>query len=71
MPDDQGKDLQNVQLTQEEIKILKAMVEGQKAMVWIKKRSGSIATWITLMLGVYLAMTGQFKQWIQSIAQGG
>ncbi len=71
MPDDQGKDLQNVQLTQEEIKILKAMVEGQKAMSWIKKRSGSIATWITLMLGVYLAMTGQFKQWIQSIAQGG
>lgn len=71
MPDDQGKELQNIQLTQEEIKILKAMVEGQKAMTWIKKRSGSIASWITLMLGVYLAMTGQFKQWIQSIVQGG
>ena len=70
MTDDQKK-IEELQLTNEEIKILKQMVEGQKAMRWLKARSGAIAAWVTVMIGAYLAITGQLKQWIQSWVQGG
>lgn len=71
MSDDEPKKIEDLQLTQDEIKILKAMVEGQRAMTWLKKRSGSIAAWLSVMVGAYLALTGQLKQWLQGLLQGG
>lgn len=71
MSDDDLKKIEDLQLTQDEIKILKAMVEGQRAMTWLKKRSGSIAAWLSVMVGAYLALTGQLKQWLQGLLQGG
>lgn len=71
MTDEQPKKIEDLQLTQDEIKILKAMVEGQRAMTWLKKKSGSIAAWLSVMVGAYLALTGQLKQWLQGLIQGG
>ena len=68
--DDQKK-IEPAQLTDEEIKILKQMVEGHKAVRWLKSRSGAVAAWLTVMIGAYLAITGQFKAWVQSWLQGG
>jgi hypothetical protein len=68
---DDLKKIDPPQLTDEEIKIIKQMVEGQKAMRWLKTRSVAIAAWFTAIIGAWLAVTGQLKQWLQSMVQGG
>ena len=70
MTDDQKK-IEHPQLTDDEIRILKQMVEGQRAMRWLRSRSGAIAAWVSVMVGAYLALTGQVRAWLQSLVQGG
>ena len=71
MTDPDQKKIEPVQLTQEEIKILKQLVEGRKAMNWLTGRSHKVAVWITVIIGAYLTVTGQLKVWLQNWLQGG
>jgi hypothetical protein len=69
--DPDQKKIEHPQFTDEEIRILKQVAEGQKAMAWLKKRSTAIATWLATLIGAYLALTGQLKQWLSTWLQGG
>lgn len=59
-----------VELTEEDIKIVKQMIEGQKAMIWFKKKSGALATYLTIIIGSYLAISGILKQWLEGLLYG-